>query len=268
MEGADEATLHRAANDAFNAIARVHRLMSFHSDSSDVTRLNRQAHREPVDVDAETWKVLEIAGRVSRATQGVFDITVGGSMMQHDALPRMTDASLDPQACFRDVELLPDNRVFFHRALAIDLGGIAKGYAVDRAVEELHKTVGISGSVNAGGDLRVFGERAVPVRIRNPDQPSLVGATVTLRDAALATSARYCAADGRALCGLILRPRISAVPGIVRSASVRAASCALADALAKALYLLSENAAMMLSHFGASGFVLSHGGMSMVGGQS
>ena len=110
MEGADEATLHRAADDAFRAIERVHRLMSFHSENSDVTRLNRQAHREPVDVDAETWEVLEIAGRVSRATQGVFDVTVGGSMMEHNALPRMTDASPDPQACFRDLELTSARR--------------------------------------------------------------------------------------------------------------------------------------------------------------
>jgi thiamine biosynthesis lipoprotein len=267
LDGADESTLHRAAADAFRAVERVHRLMSFHSETSDVTRLNRLAHREPVNVDPETWKVLEIAGRVSRATQGVFDISVGGSMMEHHALPRMAAGPFDPSASFRDIELLPGHRVFFRRALAIDLGGIAKGYAVDRAVDQLRAYPGLAGSVNAGGDLRVFGEMAVPVQIRNPEQPSLIGANAMLSNAALATSASYPASADRAACGLILHPRIPALPGRICSASVRAATCMLADALAKSVYLLRENAGSVLSHFGVSGFLLSNGGMSVIGGQ-
>ena len=268
LDGTHEPVLHRAAAEAFDAVGRVHRLMSFHSETSDVTRLNRRAHRVPVQVDPETWKVLDLAARVSRATDGVFDVTIGGSMMDHNALPRMTTGCLDPGACFRDIELLPGNRVFFRRALAIDLGGIAKGYAIDCAVEVLRAYEEISGSVNAGGDLRVFGAKAVPVQIRNPAQPLQVGATATLRDAALATSARYSASCGLAASGLILHPRTSAMPRRLRSASVRAATCALADALTKAVYLMNENAGSVLSQFGASGFLLSNGGLSVIGGQS
>ena len=268
LDGDDEAILHRAAEDAFCAVERVHRLMSFHCESSDVTRINRNAHRQPVDVDPATWTVLDIAGRISHATQGLFDVSVGGSMIEQHALPRMTSGPFDPSASFRDIELLPGNRVFLRRALAVDLGGIAKGYAVDCAVDRLRRYSGITGSVNAGGDLRVFGAMAMRVRIRNPDQPSLVGATAMLRDAALATSATYPSSAGRDACGLILHPRLPALPRRISSASVRAPTCALADALAKSVYLLNRNAESVLSQFGASGFLLGNGGMSVIGGQS
>jgi thiamine biosynthesis lipoprotein len=268
LDGTDEPALHRAATDAFGAMERVHRLMSFHSDTSDVTRLNRGGHRAPVEVDPETWEVLDLASRVSHATHGIFDVTIGGSMMERNALPRMTTGSLDPAASFRDIEMLPGNRVFFRRALAIDLGGIAKGYAVDRAVDVLLAHEQMTGSVNAGGDLRVFGDKSVPVQIRDPGRPSQIGATAMLRDAAFATSAHYSASCGLAPCGLILHPRASALPRRPRSASVRAVSCALADALAKVVYLTNRKAAGVLSQFGASGFLLSHGRLSFIGGQS
>lgn len=267
LDGSHESVLHRAAADAFSAVERVHRLMSFHSETSDVTRLNGRAHRVPVEVDPQTWKVLDLAGRVSQSTNGVFDVTIGGRMMQHNALPRMTAGS-DPSACFRDIELLPGNRVFFRRPLAIDLGGIAKGYAIDCAVDTFRGYEGISGSVNAGGDLRVFGKDSIPVRIRDPIHPSQVGAIAQLRNAALATSARYSASCALATSGLILHPRTGALPRRLRSASVRAPTCALADALAKAVYLMNENAGSVLSQFGASGFLLSKSGLSVIGGQS
>jgi thiamine biosynthesis lipoprotein len=268
IEGTHETALHRATADAFDAVERVHRLMSFHSESSDVTRLNRHAARMPVEVDPQTWKVLGLAGRVSRATRGLFDVTVGGRMMERNALPKMTSGCLDPSASFRDIELLPGNGVFFHRALAIDLGGIAKGYAVDCAVDALRRYEAVSGWVNAGGDLRVFGAVAVPVQIRDPKHPSQFGATAMVRDAALATSALYSSSCGLPTPGLILRPRTAASPRKLRSASVRAPTCALADALAKVLFLMNEKAVAVLSQFGASGFLLTNSGLSVVGGRS
>ncbi len=265
LDGARESILHRAADEAFEAVARVHRLMSFHSETSDVTRLNRHAHRAPVAVAPDTWKVLELADRVSRATQGVFDITVGRRMMEHNALPRMTTSILDPEACFSDIELLAGHQVLFKRALAIDLGGIAKGYAIDCAIDALRAHDGVSGTVNAGGDLRALGPHAFPVQIRQPDRPSTIGATATLHEAALATSARYPSSCGLAASGMMIHPCAAGLPRRVRSASVRAATCALADALAKAVYLMGENAGAVLARFGASGFVLAKDGLTMIG---
>jgi FAD:protein FMN transferase len=266
LEGAHEHALQRAASDAFGAVERVHRLMSFHSHDSDVTRLNLGAHRAPVRVDAATWEVLELAGRVAHATGGVFDVTIGGRMMAQHALPRMTPVAPDPTACFRDIELLPGRHVFFRRELAIDLGGIAKGYAVDCAVDGLKAHEGVAGWVNAGGDLRAFGGKNVPVQIRDPGRPALVGATALLNDAALATSARYAHTRGLSISGLILHPHGAGLPRRPHSASVRANTCALADALAKVVYLMKHNAQSVLSGFGASGFLLGHGRLSLIGG--
>jgi thiamine biosynthesis lipoprotein len=268
LEGTDEYALHRVAGEAFGAVERVHRLMSFHDRDSDVTRLNRGAHHAPVQVDAATWDVLELAGRVARASAGVFDVTVGGRMMAQHALPKMTSVAPDPAACFRDIELLPGRRVAFRRELAIDLGGIAKGYAVDCAVEVLASHEGMAGWVNAGGDLRAFGGIDVPVQIRDPGRPALVGATAVLNDAALATSARYARSHGLSVSGLILHPHAAPSSRRPLSASVRASTCALADALAKVAYLMKDNAQSVLSGFGASGFLLGQGRLSLIGEQT
>lgn len=268
VEGADDYALHRAADDAFGAVERVHRLMSFHAHDSDVTRLNRGAHRAPVQVDDATWNVLELAGRVAQATGGVFDVTIGGRMMAQHALPKMTSIAPDPAACFRDIELLPGRHVVFQRELAIDLGGIAKGYAVDCAVEVLAAHEGVAGWVNAGGDLRAFGGKDVPVQIRDPARPALVGATAVVNNAALATSARYARSRGLSVSGLILHPHAAPLSRRPRSASVRASSCALADALAKVVYLMKDNARFVLTGFGASGFLLGQGRLSLIGGQT
>lgn len=254
-DGLPDADLHAAVDVAFAAIAQVHALMSFQAQDSDVTRLNREAANRPVHVDAETWHVLDAALALSEHCFGTFDITC--------ALP---DAG-SPRPTFRDVDLLPGHRVRFRRRLQIDLGGVAKGYAVDRAIECL-RTAGVrSGLVNAGGDLRVFGDEPIAVLIRDPSNPTCAGASASIRDAALATTARYPALWRDSVAGTLVDPRSCGVePVCMRSASVRASRCLIADALAKALYLLGVGAAGLLASYGADGFVLEAGGMRRVGG--
>src|SRR5215468_5080863 len=124
-----------ALEAAFAAVARVQRLMSFHDPASDVSRTNRDAAREAVLVDAWTFHVLEAARDLHRSTRGVFDVGVAPWLQRWGYLP-------DTPACRAPArragaepafELGPGLRVRFRRAAAIDLGGIAKGFAVDRA---------------------------------------------------------------------------------------------------------------------------------------
>lgn len=265
LEAGGEPVLQPAATRAFDAMERVHGLMSFHSEFSDVTRLNRQACLGPVEVDRETWRVLELAFEVSLATGGAFDVTVGAKMMERGALPRMVSGPFDTDATFRDIELLSGYRVCFRRPLAVDLGGIAKGYAVDRAVEVLYENKDFSGWVNAGGDLRAFGVNTVPVQVRDPQRPLCAGALALLHDRALATTANYSSSSGLATAGIILDPLTSTGPQGFRSASVRATSCAVADALAKSVFLLGDRAAAALAQFGAAGFLLDDEGLSLIG---
>ncbi len=136
---------------------------------------------------------------------------------------------------WRDVQLIDSDRVRCARPLRLDLGGIAKGYAVDCAVHALQRTGIEKILVNAGGDLRIAGPWEQRVRLRHPQAPHLAAGVLTLRDAALATSAAYYSRRllGSGEVSALLDPR-RALPYLGHhSVSVRAPDCMSADALTK-----------------------------------
>jgi len=236
---------------AFEAVADVHRLMSFHEPDSDVTRINRLAHARPVEVDPRTYAVLCRAERMSRESSGVFDCSVGGRLMALGVLPRTAGMRADPAATFRDVLLLPGDRVRFRRALALDLGGIAKGFAVDQAIEVLARLGAQAACVNAGGDLRVFGDRDWPLALRRPDAPGEFVALPPLRNCALATTA-----DTFAPQGAIVHPASGQPLRSPRSVSVFAPTCMDADALTKVVWLAEHLPVSLLEKMDAYAIVL------------
>lgn len=266
LAGNGEEGLHRAAASAFDEIARIHELMSLHSGCSDLYRLNNAPLGSAVRVDARTWRVLDIALGVARASDGVFDVTIGASMMRRGDLPWMLNEAPDANATFRDVELVPDQHVRLHRRLAIDVGGVAKGYAVDRAVAVLQQCGVSAGCVNAGGDLRVFGEEAVLAQVRDPDDPTRIGARVDVQALALATSASYASVLPFVAAGAVLDPRNGQPAPSGRSATVRAPDCAQADALAKCLLLLGEACTPLLRDYRADGFLFGAGTRVVIDG--
>jgi thiamine biosynthesis lipoprotein len=245
-------------NAAFEAVARVHRLMSFHDPRSDISRLNRRATDEPVSVDRWTATVLRQARRIFEATDGLFDCAVGRELMQRGQLPSR-DLDHVERGSFSAVELLPGNRVRFSAGIAIDLGGIAKGFAVDRAIATLRGHGVREAVVNAGGDMRVIGETARPIHVRCPtDYPCLVPAGL-LQNGAVATSSAMTtvAKGGTTLAGRSgsMRPAAS---GLDRKAySVVAPTCLLADALTKVLVQVGDIHADYFGRFGASAFITS-----------
>jgi thiamine biosynthesis lipoprotein len=230
---------------AFAAIERVQRLMSCHDPSSELSAVNRDAHRAAVPVDAWTFEVFEAALAMHRESGGVFDCAIGGRQVRAGRLPASGTAPLAPDATSKDIALLARNRVRFRSPLQVDLGGIAKGYAVDRAVEALREAGVAWGVVNAGGDLRVFGDRPQPVHVRLPDGALMVLGSIS--DAALASST----AQEDPPLGL---PVLDGRGGRVRAAhmaSVFAPSCMAADALTKAVTVLGDASAPLLARFGA-----------------
>ena len=124
-----------ASNSAFLKIKLVQSLMSFHDEESELTRINRYASREPVPISSETKFVLEQALRLSEKTDGLFDITVAPKLVASNALPDH-NFELSPTGTWRDI-IIEDNEVRFTRPVLLDLGGIAKGYAVDQANEQM-----------------------------------------------------------------------------------------------------------------------------------
>jgi thiamine biosynthesis lipoprotein len=246
----------RGLAEVFAAIGEIHRLMSFHEPSSDVTRLNQQAARAPVQVDAHTFRVLSLALELSRASSGLFDITVADKLVAWRRLPRPSAApEPDPSASWTDIELLDADRVRFHRPLWIDLGGIAKGYAVDCAVERVAGDPDVRWVVNAGGDLRVSGRGSERILLRTDAPGERATPVVDLEDASLASSSGRAEAGGHTAGGPHVDPRRDRPMGTRSFVSVVAQRCAVADALTKVAMASPARAAGVLETYGATAFL-------------
>ena len=239
---------------AFTVVGKIHRLMSFHEQSSDVSRLNQAAATQAIRVHRWTWEVLSLAHEISLASEGVFDITVAPHLVSHGFLPRIDAPSPDYAANWRDVELLADSYVRFRRPLWIDLGGIAKGFAVDRACETLAACGIKTAVVNAGGDLRTFGPRAEPVHVRDPAQPGRMLLLTHLENDAIATSAGYFSRIGNATP--YVQPYTRGAYSGNASVSVQNPRCAVADALTKVVLLARDAAQPVLEQFNAIAHVI------------
>lgn len=216
---------------AFAAVERVHALMNFYSADSDVARINREAHCSSVRVDPWTFEVLAQAIRISGRTEGAFDPVLAGTAARHT-----------------DVLLETDCRVRLRRPARIDLGGIAKGFAVDAAIAVLEAGGAKAGCVNAGGDLRFFGDWPGPVRVRAPGAPGKAVFLPPLPQHAFATSAAYFGAR-------LNDPRTGRPSSLDWSVTVAAATCLVADALTKAVALLGPLTSLLKS-FDASAFAV------------
>lgn len=247
----------RAVGAAFAAVARVQALMSFHDPLSDVSRLNRRAGR---GVRAHPWThfVLRRAQGLHAATAGLFDIATAPALVRGGWLPGDA-AAVAATGTAADITLLAGHRVRFRRPLLIDLGGIAKGFAVDRAVAALRRHGATAGTVNAGGDLRIFGPAGQPVHLRRPEAPGEIRFLTNLKNSALATSAAYYAArpDGGHACAPVIDPRDGRPSCQSHSVSVQARTCLLADALCKVVWLAGADAAApILRHYRATAWVI------------
>ncbi len=264
VAAAGRSEMEAAIDAAFDAIAEVHRLMSFHEPDSDVSRLNQDACIRPTRVDPRTFQVLETAVELYRLSGGVFDVTIASALQVMGLLPRLGgDPVLSRNARFADViELLPENMVRFRSAgVTIDLGGIAKGFAVDRAVDTLRGLGIASGMVNAGGDLRIFGEPRT-VHVRDPSDPNRSICRIDVADDALAsTSLRFDLFDGvRSGSSAVIDPSTHRPARSTDGVTVRAPSCMIADALTKVVMISASDAGDLLEHYKASALLIGTGG--------
>jgi thiamine biosynthesis lipoprotein len=256
--GLERAGAHRVIDAGFAAVAEIHSLMSFHAAASDVSRLNRDAATRPVAVDARTLEVLRAALEFSRVSAGTFDVAVAARLVEWGLLPAPALARLpDRNASWRDIELLDDGRVRFHRPLWIDLGGIAKGFAVDAAFARMALGPEVQVVVDAGGDLRTAGPEGEVVRLAAGPSPDGRLPMLRLQDGSLASSG-----GPEAIHRQGTRRRSPHVDGRRRRASplgrfvsVLAPHCVIADALTKIVMARGANAADVLGRYGATALV-------------
>ena len=242
-----------AVDSAFARIAEVQHCMSFHDRNSELSQINRSANSMPQRVSPLLHRVLRASLAMAHASRGNFDPTVAGRMVALGQLPAPSDSAIDPRASWRNVRLTRDGRVHFERALYMDFGGIAKGYAVDLAVRTLRQHGIVSGTVNAGGDLRVFGGMQT-IRVRDPAEPTQSIALVEVCNAAVATSAGYFSADDKHTD--LINPHDGASMGQDSSVTVVARRAIWADALTKIVLASPTEALPLLKKFRASAVIL------------
>jgi thiamine biosynthesis lipoprotein len=256
----DQRSLHAGVDHAFAVIARVQALMSFYDPDSDVSRLNREALRKPVKVDPWTWHVLAMALDFSASSGGIFDVTMASRASDRDK--RCKRRSMNGSS-WKDIALQSERTVCFSRPLMIDLGGIAKGFAVDCAVDALREIGVGSGVVNAGGDLGVFGTESHSVHLRHPAEPFRIAHSLKIRRCAMATSATYFARPNRSGSGAnLIDGRSGKGMKAGSSVTVMADDCLTADALTKVVFACGEHAADVLAHYRADALILARGGSS------
>jgi len=248
VEGLGETQAHAAIDEAFAEVALVHRLMSFQEPSSEISRLNREAFDRAQDVHPATFEALHWASGIAQESGGIFDITVAPRLVAAGLLPKPVCAHPpDPGGDWRDIELGEDCAVRFRKPLWIDVSGIAKGYAVDRAIEKLQCHGAVQASVNAGGDLRIIGPSTERVYLRGPqDEAGVPG--IELQNAAVASSGAH---TGPLRIALHIDPRNGMPVSADCFVSVIADSCMIADALTKPVLILGEDARPLLNHYGA-----------------
>ncbi|NLN60489.1 MAG: FAD:protein FMN transferase [Deltaproteobacteria bacterium] len=257
-------------------ILAIDRLMSSFTETSDLAKVNRAAGHDSVTVDARLCEVMAMARDIGRRTDGVFDPTVlpllqlYGLRNNHPRIP--DERSLEKTLTLVDYRRIhvsrADNRVGLEKqGMAADLGGIAVGYAVDRAVAVL-KAHGIEKAViNAGGEVYALGKPAGQegwhIGIQHPRIPNRLAGKIVLADKAVSTSGNYefkAQSENRNL-GHLFDPYTGAMPDPMLSATVTADTTMEADALSTTAFLMgTDRAAAFITRQRAAGAVFALAG--------
>jgi FAD:protein FMN transferase len=259
----DEVRAEAATNAVFNEFDRLDALMSVWKPGSDVLRLNAAAGEQPVAVTRETREVLTIAHKISEQTDGAFDVTFAALSGLWKFDDQDKDGSVpDPREVrrrlplinYRDLIVDDDAGTAFlkRKGMRVNVGGIGKGYAVDRAVDILRRSGLRDFMIQAGGDMYVSGrrgDRTWRLGIRDPRGPAdRIFAALDLTDGTFSTSGdyeRFFMKDGRRYHH-ILDLRAGEPATKCRSVTLVTERAVIADALAKGVFILGPDEGMAL----------------------
>ncbi len=230
-----------AINAAFSEVAAIHGLMSFHQPDSDLARINACPPGGATMVDLRTAAVLHAAQSAALESEHAFDCTVASELVAAGLLPAVAGFHPGPAAPGEVRWRIEGSTCHKLAPCLLDLGGIAKGYAVDRALAVLLQHGCTEILINAGGDLRYHGSEPMVVHLRSPGKPDSMPLAVSLYNEALASSsAGGLNADGLGQHSAVFdgTTRRALPPG--SAASVIAPTCMDADLLTKVV-LASRN---------------------------
>jgi thiamine biosynthesis lipoprotein len=238
---------------------RIDNLMSHYKPDSQLSQINAHANSEPVQVDKELFDLIKLSTHYSQITEGAFDITYAsvGYLYNYPAHIRPTEAQIKaalPAINWRNMLFDDVHHTirFEHPGMRIDLGGIGKGYAVDRGIAILKAHGILHALVTAGGDSRFIGDhmgRPWLAAIANPDDPHnplKVVTRIPISDAAVSTSGdyeRYFDENG-VRYHHIIDPRTGHSASKVRSATIIGPTATQTDGMSKTAFVLGPEKAM------------------------
>ncbi|MFC4257952.1 FAD:protein FMN transferase [Marinobacter lacisalsi] len=243
----------------FAEFTKVDRVMSRYRDDSELSRVNREATERPVPVSQSLFDVLVKAREISAMSDGAFDISfasVGhlydfreGQQPDDDAVR----AGLD-RINYRDILLDEEDLTVRLRkpGLMLDLGGIAKGYAVDQGIRVLQQAGVEHARLSAGGDMRLLGDRRGRpwmVAVRDPRHRDRQAVVMPLSDTAISTSGdyeRFFIDDEGERVHHILSPSTGRPAGEVQSVTIIGGDAMTTDALSTAVFVLGAKPGLEL----------------------
>ena len=246
----DPDVIQAVTTQAFNEMKRIEQLMSTYLPDSEISRINRAAGKEAIPVSPEVEEVIREGLYWSEQSSGAFDITIEPLVYlwnfdgEREIIPR--ESTLRKTASlvnYKDIEIKDHTVRLKRHGMAINVGGLAKGYAVDRAISVLRGKVK-NGIVNAGGDLFAFGQKnkQTPwnIGLQHPRKPQELLAAFAVQNQAIATSGdyqRYFIKDG-VRYHHIFDPQTGRPARLMTSTTIITAEVMDADALATAVFVM------------------------------
>lgn len=249
----------QAIEAAFEEMKKVDTLMSTYKENSEVSILNREGENH---LSTETLQVIGEAINFSEITGGAFDITckplinLWKKAKKEQVIPSPQEIKEALSLVgYEKIKILPEGDVvrFKQKGMQIDLGGIAKGYAVDRAIEALRKNGIRRALVNAGGDLYALGNgpggEKWKVGIQDPREEDKLLGIIKVKDVGVATSGdyqRYFTIEGKRLSHIVNPKTGQTVQDVPMSVTVIAPHATTTDALATGVFVLGPQKGMEL----------------------
>ena len=245
---AEAAVAAECSQQVFAEMERINASMSSYLDTSELSFINNNAALDPVRISDELALLIEKSLYFSEISQGAFDITYASIGYAYDYRKRQqpSDQSITqklPAIDYHHIELANNKIRFNNDAVKIDLGGIAKGYAVDRAVDIIRQCGISKAMVSAGGDSRILGDRVGRpwiIGIQHPRKPEAIVLRLPLSDSAISTSGdyeRFFIENGKRIHHII-NPSTGRSAGASWSATVTGPDAMTTDALSTSIFIL------------------------------
>lgn len=254
----DDEAGQNAVNAVFAEVARIDQLMSTYIEDSEMSSINRGAAEEPVAIGDELFGLILRSLDLSVLTRGAFDITYDSVGQHYDFREgrRPDDETISaelPRLNYRFVEPnRDDNSIRFTQpGVRINLGGIAKGYAVERGIDVVRRFGVAHARVTAGGDSRLLGDRRGQpwmVGVQNPRDSDQVAVTIPLENEAISTSGDYerYFMEGGERYHHIIEPSTGQPVSDVRSTTIIGPDAVLTDALSTSVFVMGVDQGLRL----------------------